>query len=261
MMIVGFASAAKPIISILLTPTSGIAGSEYNAAITNNAQVTIQKITFQFGSKEIIPISTDTCRYSSGGITLKSMEEAKCTFRVPQMETGEYTIRVVTGPVVSQAPELFKITNPTPNYEGILSKVKVGTVIPDTYGAVIGDGKYQGYALKSPKQISKCTRSEIESNQINYEAIITVESGKITSVTKGETTDSLMEVCLSDKAIKEIEKSTDPLTTIADQLESGEMSYSISDAIQKMKFTFLQFIASILGGDYAKIGKILSFAK
>jgi hypothetical protein len=45
------------------------------------------------------------------------------------------------------------------------------------------------------------------------------------------------------------------------QLESGEMSYSVNDPIQKLKFSFLQFLALILDGEYMQIAKILSFAK
>ncbi len=71
----GFVMAAKPVISISITPANGEAGSEYSVKIANNAHITIQKITFFFGPNETIPSSSTTCPYASGGTYLRSQEQ------------------------------------------------------------------------------------------------------------------------------------------------------------------------------------------
>lgn len=256
----GFVMAAKPIISISITPTNGEAGSEYSVKIANNAQITIQKITFFFGPNETVPSSSSSCPYTSSGIYLRSQEQAFCTFKVPQLAPGAYSVGVRYGQSAIQATELFRVINSSSKYQELLSKIKVGEKIPDEYGAVISDGAYQGYVVGSTP-LNDCDGTQLRSGQINYDAVVTIESGKIKSVTRGKTQNSIMEICLSDKAIRDIENSTDPKTTVLEELESGDMSYKVNDTVQQLKFAFLKMAAGFLGGDYVKIGKILSFAK
>lgn len=256
----GFAMAAKPIISISITPTNGEAESEYNMTVTNNANIVLSEITFFFGTDDIVPITTSTCKYGQNGLILKSSEQATCTFKVPQLKPQSYNIGVKSNKGRFQNTQMFNLINSSAYYQKILAKIKIGTKIPDNYGQVIGDGKYQGYIVNDVP-INNCKAKELTTNQIDYDVVVTIESGKIKEITRGKTTEPTMEICLSNKAIEKIENTQEYTTTIIQQLESGEMSYSVNDPIQKLKFSFLQFLALILDGEYRQIAKILSFAK
>jgi hypothetical protein len=254
----GFVSAV-PILSISSNPTAGSVGSNYNVTITNNAKIVLNGLTVYFGSSPAIAAtSSGNCKYSPSGITLGAGGTVTCTFVVPQLPAGPYDIIVDSKGQFRQRSVKQFIINP--NYEGHLAKIKVGTKIPDQYGAIIGDGKYQIYVVSPDSKSVICTKDELGSERINYEAVVTIKEGKISSVSRGSVADSNMEICISDKAIDEMEKSNEPETTLLQELETADIRYRINDGIMNVKIALMRFISSLLGGEYAKIAKVLSYA-
>lgn len=257
--ILGFVYGANPIISISVTPTNGEVGSSYTATFTNNANRMMQGVKFYFGTNEIAPIPSTSCPYNNG-TTLKASEQIVCKFTVPNLPFGEYPIRVGSKVMITQAADLFRIINLT-HYQEMLSKIEIGTKIPDEYSLLIGDGEYQGYAINSNSQISNCESDGLRSIDVNYEAVVTIKSGKISSVKRGKTTNPVLEICIKDESIEKIQNSTNPTTTISEELEKGNVIYGVRDVGLKVKIAIMQFVSSLLGGKYIEIAKILSYAK
>ena len=115
----------------------------------------------------------------------------------------------------------------SPSHDQLLAKIQVGTPIPSPISAIIRDGEYQAYVVTPETDMHNCSMydGDLQQSNVEYAAVITINDGTISSVTKRYVARPTAEICIFDDAINEIITSTDFKATVMQDLRDGSISY------------------------------------